>query len=273
VFVGNLHRRASRPGPIAAIALLLLDVKMAPATAIIHAGGILWPDVRGSTIPFWSNIRARRLPWLPVSMLQMARQGRAGPALGIALWAPSLRNFRTRGLMFFAPFSRSRAALRAAGIFCADVFGLTLISISPRALDAQSAPHGYPSDFARHIGNGSDLRARALYVRRLLWEMVWDCTRRLGVFGIAEVWTTWEKNLRGTYMRRPSRGRCPAERTGKSFWPIVRGSIVGFFIGILPDRSKRYVSFASYAMEKRLSRHPEKSAAALSRRSPDRISQ
>jgi putative tricarboxylic transport membrane protein len=43
-----------------------------------------------------------------------------------------------------------------------------------------------------------------------------------------------------------------------SFWPIIRGSVIGFFIGILPGPSGTMSSFASYAMEKRLSRYPEK---------------
>src|SRR5262245_64485465 len=43
-----------------------------------------------------------------------------------------------------------------------------------------------------------------------------------------------------------------------SFWPIIRGSVIGFFIGILPGPSGAMSSFASYAMEKRLSRYPER---------------
>jgi putative tricarboxylic transport membrane protein len=43
-----------------------------------------------------------------------------------------------------------------------------------------------------------------------------------------------------------------------SFWAIIRGSVTGFFIGILPGPSSTISSFTSYAMEKKLSKHPEK---------------
>jgi putative tricarboxylic transport membrane protein len=44
----------------------------------------------------------------------------------------------------------------------------------------------------------------------------------------------------------------------ESFWPIIRGSVLGFFIGILPGPAPVISAFTSYAVEKKLSRHPEK---------------
>ena len=41
-------------------------------------------------------------------------------------------------------------------------------------------------------------------------------------------------------------------------WPIVRGTLIGFFMGILPGAGTVIPTFISYAVEKRLSRHPEK---------------
>ncbi len=43
-----------------------------------------------------------------------------------------------------------------------------------------------------------------------------------------------------------------------SFWPIARGSIIGFFIGILPGPASTIASFTSYAVEKKLSPYPER---------------
>jgi putative tricarboxylic transport membrane protein len=43
-----------------------------------------------------------------------------------------------------------------------------------------------------------------------------------------------------------------------SAWPIIRGSVIGFFLGILPGGGAVISSFVSYAVEKKCSRHPEK---------------
>ncbi len=43
-----------------------------------------------------------------------------------------------------------------------------------------------------------------------------------------------------------------------SFWPIIRGTVIGFFVGLLPGPSVTISTFASYAAEKKLSRYPEK---------------
>jgi putative tricarboxylic transport membrane protein len=81
----------------------------------------------------------------------------------------------------------------------------------------------------------------------------------MGVFGIAEVLDNLGKNLRGDVYGREIKGLLPSRKDWQeSFWPIIRGSIVGFFIGLLPGPSGAMSSFASYAMEKRLSRHREK---------------
>jgi len=81
----------------------------------------------------------------------------------------------------------------------------------------------------------------------------------MGLFGVAEILDNLGKSLRGDVYEREIKGLLPSLNDWKdSIWPIVRGSVVGFFIGILPGPSGAMSSFASYAIEKRLSRHPEK---------------
>jgi putative tricarboxylic transport membrane protein len=80
----------------------------------------------------------------------------------------------------------------------------------------------------------------------------------MGLFGIAEVLDNLGTSLRGDVYEREIKGLLPSRKDWQqSFWPIVRGSVVGFFIGILPGPSGAMSSFASYAIEKRLSRHRE----------------
>ena len=59
--------------------------------------------------------------------------------------------------------------------------------------------------------------------------------------------------------RPRSKGLLPNLKDWKdSSWPIIRGSVIGFFLGILPGGGAVISSFVSYAVEKKISRHPEK---------------
>jgi len=81
----------------------------------------------------------------------------------------------------------------------------------------------------------------------------------MGLFGIAEVLINLEEKLdkREIFQTRV-KGLLPNRKDWKeSIWPIVRGSILGFFLGILPGGGAIISSFVSYAVEKKLSRNPE----------------
>ena len=93
----------------------------------------------------------------------------------------------------------------------------------------------------------------------------------LGIFGIAEILRNLEAmpdTAAGTAeitSLMPSRAELRA-----SAGPIVRGSLLGSLLGTLPGGGSILAAFSSYTLEKRLSRHPERSARAPSRASPGR---
>jgi putative tricarboxylic transport membrane protein len=81
----------------------------------------------------------------------------------------------------------------------------------------------------------------------------------MGVFGIAEVLTNLRDTVERTVFTAPLKNLLPnREEWKRSIWPMVRGSVVGFPLGILPGGGAIIASFLSYGMEKRLSKHPEK---------------
>jgi putative tricarboxylic transport membrane protein len=81
----------------------------------------------------------------------------------------------------------------------------------------------------------------------------------MGLFGIAEVMENLVAIGEQTIYDTKIKGLLPNLKDWKdSFWPIVRGSGLGFFIGILPGPGPVIASFVSYAVEKRLSRYPER---------------
>ena len=81
----------------------------------------------------------------------------------------------------------------------------------------------------------------------------------MGLFGVAEVIANVEEEMKRDLVTAKVKNLLPNLQDWKdSFWPIIRGSFLGFFIGILPGPAPVISAFSSYAIEKRLSKHPEK---------------
>ena len=81
----------------------------------------------------------------------------------------------------------------------------------------------------------------------------------VGLFGLGELLATPSRQVTG---QRHQPDACasfcrPARNGGSRRWPIARGSVLGFLIGIIPGSAHIISSFMSYALEKKLSRHPE----------------
>jgi putative tricarboxylic transport membrane protein len=81
----------------------------------------------------------------------------------------------------------------------------------------------------------------------------------MGLFGVSEVLINVEQSLKRELTKDKIKGLLPTRRDWKdSAAPIARGSVLGFFLGILPGGGAVTSSFISYAIEKRMSRHPER---------------
>jgi putative tricarboxylic transport membrane protein len=81
----------------------------------------------------------------------------------------------------------------------------------------------------------------------------------MGLFGVAEVIANVEEEIKRTIISTKLKNLLPNLQDWRdSFWPILRGSVLGFFIGILPGPAPVISAFSSYAIEKKLSKHPEK---------------
>ena len=81
----------------------------------------------------------------------------------------------------------------------------------------------------------------------------------MGLFGVSEVLLNIEQALAREVFDTKIRGLLPSARDwAESKWALVRGSVLGFFLGILPGGGAVIASFLSYAVEKRVSKHPER---------------
>jgi putative tricarboxylic transport membrane protein len=80
----------------------------------------------------------------------------------------------------------------------------------------------------------------------------------MGFFGISEILLNLEKVGERIILATEIKGLLPSrEDWRRAMKPIARGTILGFFLGILPGGGAVISSFVSYALEKRFSRHPE----------------
>jgi len=81
----------------------------------------------------------------------------------------------------------------------------------------------------------------------------------MGLFGISEVLLNIEQVVQRDILKARVKGLLPTTKDWKdATGPIARGSLLGFFLGILPGGGAVISSFISYAVEKRLSKHPER---------------
>jgi putative tricarboxylic transport membrane protein len=80
----------------------------------------------------------------------------------------------------------------------------------------------------------------------------------MGLFGISEVLVNLEQSMEVSVYETRIKNILPTLKDwGDSIWAILRGTAIGFFIGLLPGGGALLSSFTSYAVEKKLSKHPE----------------
>jgi putative tricarboxylic transport membrane protein len=80
----------------------------------------------------------------------------------------------------------------------------------------------------------------------------------VGLFGLGEILSTPSNSVTAKVSAPSLRELLPTRKEwGESVMPIARGSVLGFIVGIVPGSAHIISSFMSYALEKRLSKHPE----------------
>ncbi len=265
VFVGTLVGVLPGIGPVGAMSLLFpLTFKATPEAAIIMLAGIYYGAMYGgSTTSILVNIPGEAASVVTcLDGYQMARQGRAGPALGMAAFGSFIAGtLSIVGLTLLAP-PLSKFALRFGPpeYFSLMVLGLTVLiylahGSMPKAL--LMAAFGIVLGL---IGLDSiNARPRFTFDRMELVDGVGLVPIVMGLFGISEVLINIEQAIRRDIFETRLKGLLPtAKDWNDSKGALARGSLLGFFLGILPGGGAVISSFISYAVEKRVSRHPER---------------
>ena len=252
-------------GPVAAMALLLPSTfHLAPVSAIIMLAGIYYGAMYGgSTTSILVNIPGETASVVTcLDGYQMARQGRAGPALGMSAFGSFIAGtLGVVGLMLLAP-PLTGWALRFGPpeYFTLMLLGLTLVAYLAQGSMVKAFVMAAVGLLLSFIG--TDVISgvsRFTYGIIELREGIGIIPILMGVFGVAEVLSNAEEEMGREIFIAKVKGLLPSLKDWlDSKWALLRGSLIGFFLGILPGGGAVIASFVSYAVEKRFSRHPEK---------------
>ena len=266
VLLGTLVGVLPGLGPGAAISLLLpTTFGLSSASAIIMLCGIYYGAMYGgSTTSILVNLPGEAASVVTtLDGYQMAQQGRAGAALGISAFGSFIGGtLGTVVLMFLAP-PLARMALRfGPPEYCSlIVLGFILLTYLAAGSMIKALMMALFGILLGCVGmDAISGTSRFVYGIQALYEGLGLIPIIMGLFGISEVLLNVEQELTERNLRVTSyRGLLPNwEDWKKSLGPIFRGSGVGFLLGTLPGGGAIVSSFASYTIEKRLSKYPEK---------------
>lgn len=251
-------------GPTATIALLLpLTFNLEPVAAIIMLAGIYYGAMYGgSTTSILVSIPGEAASVVTcLDGYQMARKGRAGAALGISAFGSFVAGtLSVFGLAFMAPAIASFALkFSAVEYFSMILLGLVAVTFLSQGSMLKSMMMIFLGLLLSTVGNDSITGEPRFQFGLLQLQDGIDFTPLvMGCFGISEILINLEDGGRREVYTDRIWGLLPTLKDwGRSIFPMLRGSVLGFFLGTLPGGGAVLGSFASYAMEKKLSRNPE----------------
>ncbi len=241
-------------GPSATIALLLplTYVISSPVTAIIMMAGIFYGSMYGgSTTSILLNLPGEAASVVTcIDGYQMAKKGRAGAALGIAAIGSFIAGtVSVVGMTFFAP----PLAEFALDFGPPEYFALTSMGLLLAvALSGGSMVKGLIIVFAGLLLAMVGLDPISGKIRFTFGSVGLQggfdfVTLAMGVFGLGEILYNLEKTLKTDLITKKIKKVFPTLKDwATAKWAIFRGSIVGFFIGIIPGGGAVIASLTSY---------------------------
>ncbi len=264
VFIGTLVGVLPGIGPVSAMALLLpVTLSGSPEAGIIMMAGIYYGSMYGgSTTSILVNIPGEAASVITcLDGHAMAKNGRAGPALGIAAIGSFVAGtFAIVLLMLVAPvLAKFAIAFGPPEYFSLMVLGLTVLAFLTQGSMAKSLLMACVGVTLGLVGIDQITAAPRLTFDRLeLIDGVGLIPVVMGLFGVAEILANIERSVQREVVASRIGSLWPtAQDWAYSKWAIVRGTILGFFLGVLPGGGAVISSFASYALERKISKRPE----------------
>ncbi len=264
VFIGTFIGVLPGLGPAASISLLLpVTFSLAPIQAIIMLAGIYYGAYYGgSTTSILMNVPGEAAAIVTcLDGYEMAKKGRAGPALGIAAMGSFIGATISLILMIFLAPVLAEVALKFGPPEYVGLifFGMIMVTYLSKGSMVKALLTASVGILLGCIGMdivtgrerftlGIDTIAGGISIIPMV----------MGLFGISEVFLNLEKSIKAAgILTEKVKNILPTKQDWKdSAGPIVRGSFLGFLLGLIPGGGGFLSSFASYAMEKRVAKHP-----------------
>jgi putative tricarboxylic transport membrane protein len=253
-------------GPAAGTALLIpITFRLEPTPAIIMLAAIYYGAMYGGTI---TSVLVN-VPGEAASVVtcldgyEMAKKGRAGAALGIAAIGSFIGgSVATLGLVVMAlPLARFALKFGPPEYFSLLLVGLSLVMALAGKSLTKALVMGVVGLIFSFVGmDPVEGAPRFTFGITPLMDGVRFVPVVMGFFGIGEILLNAEKTLQDMVA---GEGKVSSFLPRRDEWRICasainRGTWLGFFLGLIPGTNSAVASFMSYAIEKKVSKHPEK---------------
>ena len=252
-------------GPAATIALLMPAIYAidAPVTAIILMAGIFYGSMYGgSTTSILLNLPGEAASVVTcIDGYQMALKGRAGAALGIAAIGSFIAGTAgVLGMTLFAPVIAGFAlSFGPPEKFCLAVVGLLMAVTLSGASVVKGLVMMALGLLLASVGldpiSGKTRFSFGIIELQSGFDFV---TLAMGLFGLGEIFSGLESAVKTEIVTTKVGQVWPTMKDWvASRMAILRGTLIGFFIGVIPGGGAVISSLVSYAVEKRVSKRPE----------------
>jgi TctA family transporter len=264
VLLGTLIGVLPGIGPVATIAMLLpITFNLSPLAALIMLAGIYYgAQYGGSTTAILVNLPGESSSVVTcLDGYQMARQGRAGPALAIAALGSFFAGCVSTLLIAIAAPPLAEVALKfgPAEYFSLMVLGLVAATVLARGSLIKAIAMVV---FGLLLGLvGTDVNSGVLRFTFGIPELsdgIGFVVVAMGMFGTAEIIANLEQGEKREVFTAKVKNLMPNREDLRRSWaPVLRGTALGSFLGILPGGGALLASFGAYTLEKKMSAHPE----------------
>lgn len=265
VVIGTLVGVLPGIGPVGAMALLLpATFGVSIESSLIMLAGIYYGAMYGgSTTSILVNIPGEAASVVTcIDGYQMARQGRAGPALGISAIGSFMGGtLSVIGLMLVAkPLANAALEFGPPEYFALMCAGLIILTYLTQGSTIRALMMALVGILLGSIGLDIIMGLpRFTFGVNELTDGVGIIPLVMGLFGIAEVFSNIETVIKRELFKTEIKNIWPSMKDyAQSKWAILRGSVLGFVLGILPGGGAILASFLSYGIEKKIAREPER---------------
>lgn len=265
VFIGTLIGVLPGIGPVGTMAILLpITYSMGPTTAIILLSGIYYgAQYGGSITSILVNIPGELGSVVTcLDGYQMARQGRAGPALGMCAIGSFIGGtVSIFGLIFLTPtLAKLAIGFGPPELFSLILLGLMMVTTLGTGSVLKSMMMAAVGMFISTIGKESIMGYGRFTLGSInLADGLGLAPVAVGMFGIGELLTNIEELKKQEVFKVTVNNLLPTLKDWIDCrWTFMRATLLGFFLGIFPGGGVVLSTFFAYGLEKRCSKHPKK---------------